>query len=330
MPKITDKRYPMTLADFKQMEAPAIANLFDFASNMPASIYFDSTAVKLSEAEYRTALISSTHFSSEEYLLNSKKSSIDLGLPISVFGYSAPGVVGSLVHRDLSEHETSVPPIALPPYSNVNSSLGVTLRSRRSKRTMTGKALSLQQLSNVLFYGDGITGELDLNPDDSPMLKTASLGEQNNATVRTAPSGGGLFPIHLFLLLRNVEQIQDGLYRYLPHLHALSPVRMLDAESDADVLKRITQFGPNFESNHANVIIFYVYNLYDNSRKYGDMAATFALIEAGAIAQNIHLISTALNLSSCDVGGFEKTPSERFLGLDGLTRQVVHVTVVGQ
>jgi SagB-type dehydrogenase family enzyme len=56
----------------------------------------------------------------------------------------------------------------------------------------------------------------------------------------------------------------------------------------------------------------------------------FGLIEVGAILQNVHLTRTALALAGCDQGGYDKQRIERALGLDGHTRHVVHVTVVGQ
>lgn len=76
--------------------------------------------------------------------------------------------------------------------------------------------------------------------------------------------------------------------------------------------------------------MIFVYNLYQNSRKYGDSGVVFGLIEVGAILQNLHLARTALALAGCDQGSYDKQAIERMLGLDGLTRHVVHVTVVGQ
>jgi SagB-type dehydrogenase family enzyme len=73
-----------------------------------------------------------------------------------------------------------------------------------------------------------------------------------------------------------------------------------------------------------------VYNLYDNSRKYGDGGVVFGLIEVGAILQNLHLARTALGLAGCDQGGYDKQMIEKMLDLDGLTSHVVHVTMVGQ
>ena len=55
----------------------------------------------------------------------------------------------------------------------------------------------------------------------------------------------------------------------------------------------------------------------------------FGYIEAGEIAENVQLAATGLNLAATDIGGYEKGPTERFLGVDGLSKHVVHLTLVG-
>jgi len=55
----------------------------------------------------------------------------------------------------------------------------------------------------------------------------------------------------------------------------------------------------------------------------------FGFIEAGEIAAHIHLVCTATKVGSFGYGGWEKVQTERFLGVDGLSKQLVHTTVVG-
>ena len=321
----------MSLLEFKQRELPVILSIFDFASYIPASVYLESTGVKLPEATYRSSLISETRLISEEYLLNAKRSSLDMGIPIGVFSYSAPGVIGSMAYRHLKDEEEQEKEdniISLPPYKNINVSLSSVIRSRRSVRQMSGQQMSIQQLSNILFYANGVTGEFELDFEDSGKLKTWSLGSKIVNNTRSAPSGGGLYPVYMYLVIQNTEKINDGIYLYLPNTHLLKKVLVFDDEHKKQ-LKQIMNFGINFEPEKINLAIFYVYHLYENSRKYGDMGLQFALIEAGEIAQNIHLTCTALNIASSDVGGFEKVPCERFLGIDGLSKHIIHLTVVG-
>jgi hypothetical protein len=55
----------------------------------------------------------------------------------------------------------------------------------------------------------------------------------------------------------------------------------------------------------------------------------FAVVEAGEVAAHVHLVCTATQVASADMGGWEKVPTERFLGIDGLSRHVVHTTAIG-
>ena len=44
-------------------------------------------------------------------------------------------------------------------------------------------------------------------------------------------------------------------------------------------------------------------------------------IEAGEIAENIQLAATCMDLAPTDIGGYEKGLTERFLGIDGITKK---------
>ena len=117
-----------------------------------------------------------------------------------------------------------------------------------------------------------------------------------------------------------------GAYEYLPYAHALRP-----AGNGSTVPAPRGLFAtPDLDIAQTGFVLTFVYNLYHNSRKYGDGGVVFGLIEVGALAQNVHLARTALALAGCDQGGYDKQSIEKALGLDGLTRHVVHVTVIGQ
>ncbi|HYF84272.1 MAG TPA: SagB family peptide dehydrogenase [Clostridia bacterium] len=330
--KEKNKKVKMSIQEFQQREMGPIWEIFDFAANIPVSIYTESTAVKLPEMCYRGALISENRFFSEEYLLNSKRCSIDMALPLGVFSYASLATRGSLSFRHFleeEEHDQEDNTIELPDYMKVKTSLDVLVRSRRSIREMTGRRIKLEELSTILFYANGTTGDFNHAPEGAEFAVTESLGSRYVSKVRTAPSGGGLYPIYLYVVIQNVEKLEDGIYKYMPLTHSLKKVKLFD-ERDKGELYTIANWGRNIELPKLNMIIFYVYNLYENSRKYVDMGLTFGLIEAGEISQNIHLACTGLNLASCDIGGYDKVPCEKLIGVDGLTKHIIHLTVIGE
>jgi nitroreductase len=53
------------------------------------------------------------------------------------------------------------------------------------------------------------------------------------------------------------------------------------------------------------------------------------LLEAGHVAQNINLATTALELACVNVGGFLDRQIDELLGLDGLTHSTVYMICIG-
>ena len=326
------KKKKMTLEEFQENETPGLLAIYDFTSNIAISNYIDTTAVKIPEACYSSSLLAKTHFLSETYLMNRKRSSMDMGLSYGVMGYSSFSVRGSIVQRILAEKEELEHKnltIQLPKYKHIKMPLGTAIRARRSIRKMTDAAMTIEELSTILYYADGVTGELTLQSEEKDPLALNTLGDNCNATLRSAPSGGGLFPITLYMVLRNVNDVDDGIYYYLPLEHSIRLVKKLDGNLEDDI-NHVAEWGINIEQKKINVIFFYVYSLYNNSRKYSDMAYDFAMVEVGQISENIQLTCTAEGIASCDIGGFEKYKCENFLEIDGLTKNIVNVTIIGK
>lgn len=326
----TYKVSKMSLDEYKNTQFMKIMNIFDFSSNLPASLYIESTGLRLSEALYRSCRLSNTRLLIEDYLLNAKKSTMDLTVPRGVSQYSSYGVRACLQQRQLAEEEfiSEGKALLLPKYKNINAPLGVTIRSRRSIRAMSGKKLKIEDLSTILYYACGITGDYELLSEERGETDIRCLDMNAFSKVRSSPSGGGLYPIYLYIAIFNTQGLEDGLYVYLPLTHALGVIKIFD-EKEKNRLYQMAEWGLDIDEKKVNFMIFYVYKMYENARKYGDMALLFALIESGQISQNIHLTSTALNLASCDIGGYEKVPLEKFLGIDGLSKHLVNLTLVG-
>lgn len=322
----------LPLQYFLENEYQSLMQIFHWGANLAGSVYTESTGVIPPEAAYSSVLISRTHLLSQEFLLNFKPSSLDLGLPLGIGGYFGFPARSSLTLRHLSEEEDHDRPeeiVELPPYQSVNASLGVTIRARRSLRQFSGKTMPLQELSTILFYANGVTGDMPMVSENEDQWPEYSLGEPDVARTRAASSGGGLNPISLYLVLQNVEKLADGIYVYLPFGHSLRKISAFDEQRRKEHLALTRSWGTNIEPAKMNAAIYYVYGVYENSRKYGDMGLLFAAVEAGEIAAHVHVVCTATNVASTDLGGWEKARTERLLGIDGLSRQLVHATVVG-
>jgi SagB-type dehydrogenase family enzyme len=310
----------MTLSEFMRDELPALADIVTFSNHLPMSLYADTTVVKTPEVVYRGVATSRTTLVAQEYLLNFRRGDADLGFVLGTNNFKLPMVAGALAARDLEDHDEHL--VRLPPSRNERAPIGPLIRSRRSTRRYSGAALRIQELSTVLAHAAGVTGHISLS--DGPA--TVTTGDDPQLDLRAVASGGALYPIDLFVVATNVETLAPGAYRYLPRPHALKAAAAGDGLPDTRTLAQFSEI----EAEKASCLIVYVYNFFENSRKYGEAGLGFAFIEAGAIAAHIHLLCTALGLGSCDVGGFAKRRLERLLEVDGLSRHVIHLTVIGK
>lgn len=309
----------MTLKEFKQFEQPIVADIVNNSSGLPESIYGDSTGVKTPEMVMRGMNTSHNRLISEEYLLNFRRSDEDMAMLIGVNNYRSPVILGSLANMDLIDDQSIT---ALPPYKNITVPIGSVIRSRRSKRDFSGQTLTLKDLSTILFYAQGITGRLPIRN----MPETVTLGEKNTLELRTAPSGGGLYPVDLYFYTINLESLENGFYRYVPQHHAVSKIKGVPKDFN---IRALSQFG-DIDPLKGGILVFFAYRLYANSRKYGDSGLAFAFIEVGEIAQNIHLACTALGAGACDIGGYTKQAIEENLDLDGITSHIIHLIILGK
>lgn len=326
------KKKKMKPETFDRQEKGIVWMMVDTAANMPVTVYSESLGVKAPEACYRSAVWDegSTRLIGEEYLLNAKRSSLEMGMPMGVFHYtSSVGIKGALSNRKLKEENIAeyAEIIELPKYMILKESIGNVIRSRRSIREMGKTPLTMKQLATLLYYGDGPSGKFDFNTFNN-MPPTEALGDEYIGVVRCSPSGGGLYPITLYFVAFNVDGLDRGIYTYLPLTGSIKLIRRL-SDGEMEEYNRISNFGINIENDTLGIAVYYVYSLYDNSRKYGDMAMQFAYIEAGEIAENIQLAATAMNLAATDIGGYEKGLTEEFLGVDGLTKHILHLTLIG-
>jgi SagB-type dehydrogenase family enzyme len=309
----------MRMQEFLETELPHLTDVVRFTNSLEMSLYANSTVVKSPEVVFRGLVFSRNRFLSEQYLLNFQRSDADFGRPIGIGNYSLPMVHEALSRREFKQDDGDL--IKLPPHRSVNVPIGPVMRSRRSVRTFSGTPQSLDAIATILFHAQGITGRLA--PED--VQETVSLGENSGIALRAAPSGGGLYPIDLYLVPLRVVGLSNYPYLYVPDHHALKPVKSPGEEFK---LSEAAQFG-EIEVDKANFLLIYAYRLLDNSRKYGDCGLAYALIETGQIAENVHLTCAAMGLGSCDVGGFRKHRLEAILGLDGLSQHVVLISVVG-
>ena len=282
-----------------------------------ASVYSLSTVVCPPDVTIRGRWGNSeAGFLGEQLLLNYRPHSASLGFQTGIGRFFEHDAITSAGHAELEEDAARA--VVLPRPKHIRAGLSAAVAARRSKRNFVRRPVSLADLSTLLQHAGGVSGHLRVQP--SPMEQELPIA------VRCAPSGGGLFPISLFVVALNVTDLDLDFYEYLPNSHAL---RATNTGLSADQVAQIC-YTPDFDILDGGFAVVYVYDLHKNSRKYGNSGVVFGFIEVGAISQNLHLARTAMGLAGCCQGGYNKQSLEKVIGLDGVSRHVVHVTVIGQ
>ncbi|HUX90756.1 MAG TPA: SagB/ThcOx family dehydrogenase [Gallionellaceae bacterium] len=185
--------------------------------------------------------------------------------------------------------DAAVRSVNLPPPPAVGAmSLEEALTQRRSVREFIPGALTLSEVSRLLWAAQGSTG----------------------SGRRTAPSAGATYPLEVYLVAGNVEGLSAGVYRYLSNQHRLESV------SDAEILQHMGAAALEqrwVERAAAVVVIAAVFER--TTAHYGNAGERYVHMESGHAAQNLLLQAAAIGLCVTPVGAFNDRSVSRLLQL---------------
>ncbi len=181
--------------------------------------------------------------------------------------------------------------IALPP-PRTEGTLPVetALARRRSVRAFADRPLSLEQLGQILWAAQGITG--------------------SRWPMRTAPSAGALYPLEVLVVAGQVDGLADGIYRYRPGKHDLQAVETGDHR---EALARAALGQGWMAQAPATLAITGI--TARTAAKYGRRAERYVYMEAGHASQNVYLQAEAEGLGTTAVGAFRDNAVRALLGL---------------
>ena len=191
-----------------------------------------------------------------------------------------------------------------PPRQEGRTSVEKAISQRRSAREYAEGALSVVEISQILWAAQGFTQE----KKDPPRMWNPKYEWQGG--LRAAPSAGALYPMEIYVVAGNVEGLAKGVYKFIPKNHSLKKIMGGDkrsALSDA-ALKQAA-----IERGAAVLVLAGVYER--TSYKYGDRAERYVHIEAGSIAENVSLQGVALGLGTVLMGAFKDDEVKNVLQL---------------
>ena len=175
------------------------------------------------------------------------------------------------------------------PKMESNTSVEKALKNRRSVRNFKEEALSMDEVSQILWSAQGIS---------------------DGRSKRTAPSAGSTYPLELYIVVKNVTGLEPGLYRFVPKGHTLQKILEGDINSD---LKETTSKQSFVEVAPINLVFTAIYER--TAGRYGDKAKRYVHMEVGHAAQNVYLQVESLGLGTVVVGAFDEDKVKELLGL---------------
>lgn len=185
----------------------------------------------------------------------------------------------------------------LPPPESVPRALGEAIALRASCRRFADTALPATALSTLLHNAYGVRG-------------TYRNGEAEMLD-RPVPSGGGCYPLEIYLLARNVEAVPAGIYHYNVLGRA---IEQIGAMPEPETVATLFLDQPWLGTAHAIAIVTAVTTRL--LHRYADRGYRYLFIEAGHVGQNLALVAAASGLGSLSLGGFLDDDVTHMLGLD--------------
>ena len=182
-----------------------------------------------------------------------------------------------------------------------------TIVARRSCRDFTGESITKEELARLLYFSYGRTAP--------------------NGRFRPVASGGGLYPLELYVVPNNIDGLERWVYHYNVETHCLDVVKRKDRWPD---LKECVGLQDMKNPDSAAMVLFVTAIFERSTVKYLDRGYRLILLEAGGVGHNLGLMVTALGLAGYLVGGFIDNALSDLLGIDGVDEAPILPIVVGR
>jgi len=168
-------------------------------------------------------------------------------------------------------------------------SIEEALWKRRSVRNYKTESLQLKEISQLLWAAQGIT---------------------EDEGKRTAPSAGALYPLEVYLVTGNVDNLVSGVYHYRPRDQSLQQI------AEGDKRKQLSGAALMQGSiRDCSAIIVFAADFHRTTKKYFEKGKNYVYIEVGHTAQNVLLQATSLHIGAVTVGAFIQSLAKKILQL---------------
>ena len=156
----------------------------------------------------------------------------------------------------------------------------------------------LKAMAQLLFYSAGL-------------VRKAFLPSVGEVHYRAAASAGALYPIDIYVVCEDIEELEAGVYHFSAADFSLGQLRKGDFRRE---LARLTGNDPEVAASPVSFVC--TANLWRSAWKYRARGYRYCFWDCGTILSNLLAVSRSLGLPSRVSGGFVDADVDRLLGID--------------
>ncbi len=190
-----------------------------------------------------------------------------------------------------------------------NIELKTAIRDRESCRSYSGKFITIEELSFLLWATQGIRKFIDAGH-----------------ALRTVPSAGCRHALETYLCILNVKELEQGIYRYLPAEHQLL------FEFTEEYLKEKLIEATFRQTWCAGSAVTFIWTAvpYRMEWRYDIDSSKVIAIEAGHVCQNLYLACEAIDAGMCAIAAYDQEKMDELLKVDGQDEITIYIASVGK
>lgn len=176
----------------------------------------------------------------------------------------------------------------------------------------SSEAISLEELSQILFSADGIIKKeekIDLRTAPVPLPQTRSFSYMH--------------PIEIYVLVKQVSGLRNGLYHYSFIGHSLEFINEKLKDMPNCCFEQ-----PVLDNSAAAIILTGIPARL--TWAYDTRSYRYIYMTAGAVSQNIYLECASLGLGSTATASFHDDSYNQFLGIDGENEVTLILHLIGR
>ena len=148
----------------------------------------------------------------------------------------------------------------------------------------------------------------------------------NAATLRNVPSAGARHALETYILVNNVEGLEEGIYLFLHIEHKIARIK-----TDSFVAENISAacLDQSFIKSSA-VTFIWTAVIYRMKWRYGERGYRHITLDAVHVCQNLYLSAQSIDCGVCAIGAFFDDELNAVLGIDGEDEFVIYIATVGK